>query len=402
MPTSSVNPSVPFRLMAFLAVVAMSLASCMASTRIPYSAIDAEYAEVPGFSRWRVYLDASAPLPHDIAWIPQTRSKNQNLLVISGGGAGGAFGVGVLAAWSDKGTRPDFDMVTGVSTGALIAPYAFLGSHYDERLVRLYTSGIAKTLLQTKPLPVAILGSSLAKAEPLRRMVEENITADVLALIAAEHRKGRRLLVLTTNLDSQRAVVWNMGAIAASGRPDALALFRQVLIASASIPGIYPSVMIKAKSGGQTFEEMHSDGGSMTQFLAIPEAVMTSAVAAPVRHGQKLDIYVIANNALMPEFAMTTDRTLSVISRAYSTLVKSQTRSALVALYGFCQRSGIGFHVASIDVAVKYDPTDPFGTDYMRAVFNLGAAEMETGSVWKDTPVFPAPIHPIVQANGPL
>jgi hypothetical protein len=402
MQISFVNQSALLRLVAMVLVVSASLSSCMSAGRLAYSAADAQDAEVPGFSKLRVYLDAEGPLPQNGIWMPRTASKNQSLLVISGGGAGGAFGVGVLSAWSKKGTRPNFDMVTGVSTGALIAPYAFLGSRYDQDLVQLYTSGIAKTLLQTKPLPVGLLGQSLAKPEPLRRLVEQNITTDVLALIAAEHRKGRRLFVLTSNLDAQRAVVWNMGAIADSGKPDALALFRQILVASASIPGIYPSVMIKATSGGHTFEEMHSDGGSTTQFLAVPEAMMTSAVSMPVRRGQKLDIYVIANNALMPEFAITTDRTLSVMSRAYSTLIKSQTRSALVALYGFSQKSGIGFHVASINTVVKYDPLDPFGTSYMRAVFNLGAAEMENGTVWKDRPVFPAPSYTDVKTAAPI
>jgi len=249
-----------------------------------------------------------------------------------------------------------------------------------------------------RPLPAGLFGQSLAKAEPLRQMVEQNVTQALLQAVAAEQRKGRRLLVLTTNLDSQRAVVWNMGAIADSGQPDALQLFRDILIASASIPGIYPAVMIKAQVDGQTIEEMHSDGGTASQFLAVPDSLMIGSGPARIPVGGKPNMYVIINNALMPEFEVTPDKTLPVMARAYATLVKSQTRSALQALYGFSQKARIGFHLASIDAVVRYDPADPFGTGYMRAVYNLGAAEMEEGSVWKDRPVFPAPSSPKVAA----
>jgi Patatin-like phospholipase len=228
--------------------------------------------------------------------------KELNFLFISGGGAGGAFTVGILSAWSIKGSRPSFDVVTGVSTGALIAPFAFLGKPYDERLVKLYTSGIAENLVEYRWIGSGLLGASLLKSDPLERMVAAHITNDVLKQIAAEHRKGRRLLVLTANLDSQKAVVWNMGAIASSGRPDALSLFRKVLVASASVPGAYPAVMIKARAGDHTIEEMHSDGGSALQVLTMPDAVMMSPSLLQPTQARKINLYVVINNALIPEF----------------------------------------------------------------------------------------------------
>lgn len=383
---------------AILLSAMLTVSGCVTTGRQIYTASQASTAAVPGFSDFRTYLDAEMPSTDAGHWAPETRGKQKNFLVISGGGAGGAFGVGVLTAWTKKGTRPTFDMVTGVSTGALIAPFAFLGPQYDDRLVTLYTSGVARSLMQMRPLPAGLLGQSLAEAEPLRQMVEQNVTQVLLQAVAAEQRKGRRLLVLTTNLDSQRAVVWNMGAIADSGQPDALQLFRDILIASASIPGVYPAVMIKAQVDGRTIEEMHSDGGTASQFLAVPDSMMVGSGPARLPMGAKPNMYVIINNALMPEFEMTPDKTLSVLARAYATLVKSQTRSALQALYGFSQKAGIGFHVASIDAVVRYDPGDPFGTGYMRAVYNLGAAEMDGGSVWKDRPVFPVPSSPKVSA----
>jgi hypothetical protein len=338
----------------------------------------------------RVYADVVSPDEAKPEWTIETENKHQNALVISGGGAGGAFSVGVLSAWSKQGTRPDFDIVTGVSTGALIAPYAFLGSAYDQALVQLYTSGIAKTLVKPRWLPSGLLGQSLLKQEPLRNLVERYITPDVMKAVAAEDAKGRRLFIMTSNLDAQRAVVWNMGAIASSGQAGALQLFREVLLASASIPGVYPAVLIKVRSGNRTIEEMHSDGGSASQFLAIPEAAMTGPNAIKPPKGVKMNMYVLVNNALMPEFSLTQDSTFPVISRAYSLLIKSQTRSSLVALYGYAQRVGIDVHLASIDTEAKYNMSDPFNTNYMRAVFNLGYEEMTHGLLWKSAPVFPA------------
>jgi predicted patatin/cPLA2 family phospholipase len=297
-------------------------------------------------------------------------------LMISGGGAGGAFSVGVLSAWSAAKSRPQFDVVTGVSTGALIAPFAFLGSAYDDTLVNLYTSGVAEDLVRSK------------RADGLRRMIERFITPTVLQQVAAEHRKGRRLLVLTTNLDTQRAVVWNMGAIANSGRPYALALFQDIMVASSSIPGVYPAVMIKAESKGRHFEEMHSDGGSASQVLMLPQALLTSSTSLVTTKRQSVNFYVIVNNALMPEYATTPDKTLSVIARAYSIFVKSQTQSALTALYNYSKLTGARFHLASIDAQVPYSMLGPFNTNYMRAVYNLGYAEVVAGTLWRDSPVF--------------
>ncbi|MBX4865770.1 patatin-like phospholipase family protein [Rhizobium bangladeshense] len=364
------------------------LAGCMAPDRVSYSPTAAANANVEGFGDIRTYADTGRQLPDAPAWLAMPRHKDVNYLVLSGGGAGGAFSVGVLKAWSDSKERPEFDIVSGVSTGALIAPLAFLGPAYDDTLVDLYTSGAAKELVDADFLPKTLLGPSLLKQEPLRRMVERHLTQEMLEKIAAEHRKGRRLLVLTSNLDSQRPVVWNMGAIADSGRPDALKLFRDVIIASASIPGVFPAVLIRVKANGEEFEEMHSDGGSSSQILTIPEGWMASPRQVRWPKGLKLNMYVIVNNALVPEFSTTTNNTLAVMARASAALIKSQTRSALVATYVYAQKNGIRFRVASIDRQIPYKITDPFNTNYMRAVYHLGYAEMASGRLWKDQPVF--------------
>ncbi|MBB5575631.1 hypothetical protein GGD50_004266 [Rhizobium paranaense] len=381
--------SSPMRALILVLSFLLILSGCMQTLDRALDANEAGKAAIAGYGEIRIYLDArfnEAPRDfHD--WAPVTTRKKAAALMISGGGAGGAFSVGVLSAWSAAGTRPQFDIVTGVSTGALIAPYAFLGSAYDDTLVHLYTSGVAQELVRTKGF-VGLFGSSLLRAGPLRGMIERYITPAILQQVAAEHRKGRRLFILTTNLDSQRAVMWNMGAIANSGRPDALKLFQDVLTASASIPGVYPAVMIKAESGGRHFEEMHSDGGSASQVLMMPQAFLTSSDRLMPVKGQGIDFYVIVNNALMPEFAVTPDRTLPVIVRAYSIFIKSQTQSALTALYNYARLTGAGFHLASIDAQVHYSMFDPFNTNYMRAVYALGYAEFTAGTLWKEKPVF--------------
>ena len=379
----------PMREFAIVVSTAFILSGCQHGLDRAHGALEADKATIAGYGDIRTYQDARLDEPPSNAadWAPAAGSRKLNFLMISGGGSGGAFSVGVLSAWSATKTRPRFDVVTGVSTGALIAPYAFLGSAYDHALVQLYTSGVAKDLVVTKG-PTGLLGSSLLKPEPLRRMVERSITPAVLGEIAAEHRKGRRLLVLTTNLDTQRGVVWNMGAIAASGRPDARKLFVDIIVASASIPGVYPAVMISAESGGRRFQEMHSDGGSTAQIMMPAQAVLASSRLPAAPKGQKVSFYVIVNNALMPEFGVTRNRTVSAIARAYSIYMKSQAQSELTALYNFAKRTGAEFHVATIDAQVPYSMRDPFNTGYMRAVYKLGSDGIASGTLWKDSPVF--------------
>ena len=349
----------------------------------------AQIAQIEGYGAIRIYRDADLEeVPADASnWAPATKRGGLDFLMLSGGGAGGAFSVGILSAWSAAKTRPQFDVVTGVSTGALIAPFAFLGSAHDDTLVHLFTSGVAENLVSTK-FPVGLIGSSLLRSKPLRQLVEASITQELLGQIANEHRKGRRLLVLTTNLDTQRGVVWNLGAVAGSGRADALKLFQDVVIASASIPGVYPAVMINTGSDERQFVEMHSDGGSISQVLMLPSEILRSANSMISTRRPNVNFYVIVNNALVPEYAITRNNTLPVIARAYAVLLKSQTQSELTILYDFTKLSGAKFHLATIDIHVPYSMLDPFNASYMRTVFDLGYSGMAAGKLWKDRPVF--------------
>ncbi|POR45566.1 patatin-like phospholipase family protein [Bosea psychrotolerans] len=372
-----------------LGLAFLALAGCASAPRTPFTLQEQAIAQVPGFPDVRVWGDGSlADFARQRLGPSPRKTSSLTYLALSGGGSGGAFGAGVLAGWTASGKRPRFDLVSGVSTGALIAPFAFLGPGYDETLIHIYTSGITSKLYQMKWLPSGLLGSGLLEAGPLRRMVEQYATRELLTAVAAEHRKGRRLIVVTTNMDAQRPVVWDMGRIASSGQPGALKLFQDVLVASASIPAAFPPVLLDVQAGSGSFQELHSDGATANQVFTIPDSVLLSPRPGRLPGLGKADLYVIINNALIPEFDVVSNSTFSVGSRALSTMIKAQTRSAINATYGFSKRAGIRFHLAAIDKAVPYNPTDAFNQDYMQTIFKLGYEESLSGKLWKSTPPF--------------
>ena len=187
------------------------------------------------------------------------------VLALSSGGADGAFGAGVLVGWSQSGTRPQFDVVTGVSTGALMAVLAFLGPENDHLLEKLYTAVSNKDIFRQKGLAAAFT-DSLYDYTPLKKQIEEVVTEELLAKVAAEHAKGRRLYVATTNLDAGELVIWDMGDIANGGRSNPLQHFQKVLRASAAVPGFFPPVYIKPQRGVQ-LRQSHVDGGVKAPIL---------------------------------------------------------------------------------------------------------------------------------------
>src|SRR5829696_1774067 len=242
-----------FQLRKLLVVFALFIvAGCASLPRISSTKDEQAVATIPGIPNARVWSDDRADallarLTSDIRAVAAGRDGAVNVLAISGGGSNGAYGAGLLTGWSDRGTRPEFTVVTGASAGALIAPFAFLGSTYDPVLKSLFSEGIGQELLQIDGLS-AIFGAGVFKTEPLKQLVARYVDEPMLAKIEAEYRKGRRLLIVTTNLDAQRTAVWDMGAIASSRAPGAVDLFRNVLVASASVPGVYSPVLINVEA----------------------------------------------------------------------------------------------------------------------------------------------------------
>ena len=239
-----------------------------------------------------------------------------NFLAISGGSDNGAFGAGLLNGWTAAGNRPEFKIVTGVSTGSLIAPLAFLGPDYDDELKAAYTTISKKDIYEERGLLAAVFDDGMADSRPLLRLVERYVTPEVLTKIAAEYEKGRLLLVATTDLDARGAVIWNMTAIAASGDPGALDLFRKILVASASVPGVFPPVMIEVEANETKYQEMHVDGGAMAQVFLYPPHIDVEALSAQYGAVRKRTLYLIRNASLEPEWANVDRRTLDIAGRA--------------------------------------------------------------------------------------
>ena len=204
-------------------------------------------------------------------------------LAISGGGDNGAYTAGLLNGWTAAGTRPEFKLVTGISTGALIAPFAFLGPKYDATLKEVYTTISPKDVLVPRSLLAGFLSDAMADNAPLWALTRKSVTADLLKEIAAEYAKGRFLLIATADLDARRGIIWDMGKIASYGTPQALDLFVSIMIASASIPVGFPPTMIDVEVDGKRYQEMHVDGGIMAQVFVYPASIRIKEQAASGR-----------------------------------------------------------------------------------------------------------------------
>ncbi|MEA2906916.1 MAG: hypothetical protein QOI12_4303 [Alphaproteobacteria bacterium] len=328
-------------------------------------------AVIPGIPDARVWGDGEADIQR---MLPTATGP---WLALSGGGADGAFGAGVLAGWTRSGKRPEFAAVTGASIGALIGPYAFLGSSQDEELRKNFTDITAADVFEDKPTP-----ESLFDTWPLKRLIEKRVTRDMLTAIAAEHRKGRRFLVVTTNLDAGRRVVWNMGAIAERGDDKALKLFREILQASSSIPGFFQPVAIEVEANGRKFQEMHLDGTITGPFFVAPEAMFG-------KNGARLptnQVYVIVNSKLTSDFSMPDRKVSSILARTITVALTAGQRAELMLVTAGAQRLGVNLNVASIPESFQQVNRSLFDREYMEALFKFGADQAEKGLAFEPAP----------------
>ncbi len=323
-------------------------------------------------------------------------------LAISGGGENGAYGAGLLVGWTATGTRPSFKLVTGISTGALTAPFAFLGPAYDARLQEVYTTLSAKDVMQPRGLMAVVFEDAFADNTPLRRTVAKYFDQDMMEAIAAEHAKGRILLVATTNLDARRPTIWNVTKIAASGNPRALGLIHEVLVASAAIPGAFPPIMIDVEVNGQKHQEMHVDGGASAQvFVYPPSLTRTTEQFSTQQRDRERRIYVIRNARLDPDWATVERATFSILERAVTSLIQTQGVGDLYRIYLAAQRDRIDFNLAYIPETFTTPLKEPFETAYMRSLFEIGRERALKGYQWaKVPPGYTAPtIEPPVQTQ---
>lgn len=381
-----------------LAVAALLLAACAGPTveslRTPVPEPLVSRTAVPGYSHIRFWGDdgagISAAMLDEIAAKQKAAGlspKLRNFLAISGGGSDGAFGAGLLTGWTQAGTRPEFTVVTGISTGSLIAPFAYLGPPYDQRLTEAYTQISGDDVFRRRHVLTALRSDAAADNGPLRQLVARYVTDQMVADIAVQNGRGRKLLIGTTNLDAGRPVVWDIGAIAASGEPDRKQLIQDILVASSAIPGVFPPVKIKVVADGKSFDEMHVDGGTANQAFLFPSDFSVKAQDAKRnRSGIARTLYVIRNGRVTPEYKMVKPRLASIVSRSLTTLITTQGVGDLYRLYTNALRDGIAFRAVWVPDSFTLEEPAPFDPAYMRALYKVGAEMGRNGIPWATQP----------------
>jgi hypothetical protein len=367
-------------------IASLALSACADIHREPFTEAEqqnAQIAGIPGARFWDDAPDAPQRMRPPIA----NGGKSLTMLALSGGGDNGAFGAGLLNGWSETGARPEFSIVTGVSTGALIAPFAFLGSRYDATLAGLYTQVSADDIYRAR-FPLAFLWtSSLYDTAPLAQAIRTHVTDAMIDEVAAEYARGRRLFVATANLDAQRMVIWDMGAIAASHASGSHDLFRSVMLASSAIPGLFPPVMIEAVSQGRTISEMHVDGGATAQILTVPnQAVIDDRAPPPGIAPGRIRIYLVVNSKLGGDFHIVEPHTIPILSQGFSLDVESSIASLVNTNYLFARDHGIDFNLAYIHNDFPTAFGKYFDTAQMRKLFDYGVRRGRDPQSWDKRP----------------
>jgi predicted acylesterase/phospholipase RssA len=312
--------------------------------------------------------------------------QEHNYLAISGGGANGAYGAGLLVGWSKTGTRPEFTMVTGISTGALTAPFAFLGSAYDKQLEEVYTTMDSSSIFHRRKLWSIVGGDSLVDSAPLASVINKYVTDELIAAIAVEARRGRGLFVGTTNLDAGRPVIWNIGRMANSGGAGAGDLIRSVLRASASIPGVFPPVYIEVTApDGTTYTEMHVDGGTSSQIFLYPSRTDWASMMEALDVKGRPRAYLIRNSRILPEYDPVSPRLGAIAGRSVGSLIRSQGIGDAYRIAAITKRDGIDAMITWIPLsAVHARSEEVFDPVYMRALFDYGYKRALTEDSWSE------------------
>lgn len=398
-------------------VMAAAIAGCTAlRPHFPPSAQIESQVRIPGMPGVRAWGDEFSPVfQKDV--IESVRQEERSglfkpgdtigILAISGGGGDGAFGAGLLCGWSAAGNRPRFKLVTGVSTGALTAPFAFLGPAYDDKLKKVYTTIGSKNIFKLKSIFGMLRTDAISLNDPLAKLTTDYVDDQMLKDIAAEHAKGRRLYIGTTALDAQRPVVWNMGAIAASGHPDAADLFRKIMIASAAVPVAFPPVYLTVEAGGRRYDEMHVDGGVANQVFLYGSMLNPLRGLKDLgfdRMRRKSRVYVIRNTQAKPHWRAVRPVIRSIAPRVISSLIKAEGVGDLYRIFATAQRDGLDFNLALIpDEMDTADRIDEFNNTVMNVLFDTGYKLARYGYRWlKGPPGFFPVTGGVMPDNRPI
>jgi predicted acylesterase/phospholipase RssA len=364
--------------------------------RNPLPADQVDVAAIAGIPQARFWGDDISPfLEQEMNTLTREQIRNDfpalygqphNYLAISGGGADGAFGAGLLFGWTEAGSRPEFQMVTGISTGALIAPFAFLGPEYDDVLRTVYTGISTSDILKKRSILSLATADAATDTTPLKKLLEQYVDDEVIEAIAREHRRGRGLYIGTTDADYMRPMIWDIGAIAASGAAGAKSLVQQVMLASASVPGAMPPVRIEVTAGGRVYDELHIDGGTATQVFVYPAATDWRRVLELLDVPETPNIYVIRNSSLEPYRDVVEPKLAPIAIRSLSSLIRTQGIGDLYMIYMLAQRDGARYRLAHIPNEFTERPTEPFDTPYMNELFELGFDLARQGYPWASHP----------------
>ena len=386
-------PFFKFTAYAFFSITLMGCSALERKAAVPQKSLS--NAQIAGLPSVRYLISTKTGVDafvDDVIKLEASRGSKAfngdgNFLALSGGGDDGAFGAGLLLGWSKQGSRPIFNLVTGISTGALIAPFAYMGKEYDPILKEVYTSINPQDVYIERGILSAIFSDGLADSTPLYQLISKYVDQNFLKGVAYEYNNnGRWLLIGTTNIDAGIPAIWNMGKIASIGTPESLELFRRILLASASIPGAFSPVMLDFLVGDQAFQEMHVDGGASTQVFLYPASAGNKAKELNIKRRSNRQVYIIRNARLDPRWSETQRRTLSVAGRAISQLIQTQGIGDLYRIYNITQNDNVGFNLAYIGSDFNEPHIQEFDKKYMNALFNYGYEHAIKGYTWSKYP----------------
>lgn len=370
--------------------VLLVLSACSAKPRM-YEAPSADKytsATIPGYHNIRYWGDQTSEyVDVTIERLKANKSikKRVDILALSGGAEDGAYGAGFLKGWSERGDRPEFTLVTGISTGALIAPFAFLGSEYDGVISRLYTETSQKNIFLFTPFTALFGGSAVADTAPLRQILREEIDAAFVAKLAKEGQKGRVLHIGTTDLDAQRPVVWDITKIAQSGQRNAPKLIRNIMLASASIPGAFPPVLIDVLIDGKRHQELHVDGGVTRQIFVYPHDLDVRRFQTKLGIHPQKTFWLIRNTKISPEYAAVPLSLSDIAERSMSTLIKYQGRGDLYNIEALARRDGFKMYITNVPSNFDLPLKEMFDSKYMKALYQVGYEQGRSEKAWKNS-----------------
>jgi len=389
----------------FFLMCAVLLSGCASVPRLPAVPVnEVNVVHVAGFPSSIRFWGDEAPADIDASMrqmVSQYAKANKayfdvhsqypvmSYLALSGGAYDGAFGAGLLKGWTQTGQRPPFALVSGVSTGALIAPFAFVGPSEDTRVETLFTKtnseGIFESGLMTL-LKGIFGGLSVTQTTPLEAMIERNVTSAVMKAIAKRHQEGNRLYIATTNIEARRSVIWDIGAIASSGNPQALLLIHKVMLASSSVPGLFNPVFFDVTVGGKTYQEIHVDGGVTSNVFLYPLKLRKGSADAFKQYGLKRRLYVVRNSKVKPDYVTFNPNIYSLTRSALETLITAQGIGDLYRLYFAAKRDDIDFNLVAIPDNFQMQTKELFDPEYMSALFSLGQNMAQQKEVWQKLP----------------